>query len=352
MQPSDGHQNKPRGLQRRLSLRLFAGIAAIAVAFGGCSQGAGITPGPSGAAVGSPSVSCKPADPAAGTYASPSLATGAEAPSLLVLADCADGSTALWRLDAAGAWTSVGPVTGGRAIARDEAGITIARTDSLETRSASKPGTSSGTVALKWPASAPTAPIRSIDRSPSGATAIVVADEHGQTYAIASADGAVSPIRGAPGVSFAQRVGWLDNDRLLTLSDGTDATSRIVVLNVATGTSETIATMIGVRWFALSQDRSTVAMALDGGIYVSQVAALLAGNQPAWLASVGPLQTILDLAVDATGTHLAVLVATTNDDGTASNTRELGYVKNAAGWSWTYDAPVPFDRALGQVWLG
>jgi hypothetical protein len=352
MQPSDGHPKQPRGHERRRSLQLLAGIATIAVAFGGCSQGAGTSPGPTGAAVGSPSGSCKVADTAAGTYASPSRAAGAEAPSLLVLADCADGSTALWRLDSAGVWISVGPVAGGRAIARDEAGITIARMDSLETRSTSEPGASKGTVALKWPASAPAAPIRAIDRSPSGATAIIVADEHGQSYSIASAEGTVGPIRGAPAVSFAQRVAWIDTDRLLTLSDGTDATSRIVVLNASTGSSETITTMIGVRWFALSQDRSTVAVALDGGMYVGQVSALLAGKQPAWLGSVGPSQTILDLALDATGTHLAVLVATTNDDGTASNTRELGYVTNTSGWSWTYDAPVPFARSLGQVWLG
>lgn len=352
MQPSDGHPNKPRGHERRFSLRLVAGIATIAFAFAGCSAGAAISPGPSGAATGSPSGSCKLVDPAGGTYASASLATGTEAPSLLVLAACADGSTALWRLDSAGVWTGVGPVAGGRAIARDDSGITIARTDSLETRSASEPGVATGTVALKWPASAPDAPIRSIDRSPSGATAIVVADDHGQAYSIASADGAVSPIRGAPGVSFAQRVAWIDTDRLLTLSDGSDATSRIVVLNASAGSSEVIATMIGVTWFALSRDRSTVAIALGGGMYVGQVSALMAGNQPAWLGSVGPSKTVLDLALDATGTHLAVLVATTNDDGTAPNTRELGYVKNASGWSWTHDAPVPFARSLGQVWLG
>jgi hypothetical protein len=40
------------------------------------------------------------------------------------------------------------------------------------------------------------------------------------------------------------------------------------------------------------------------------------------------------------------------DDGTSVNTRELGYTKSDSGWTWTYDGPAPFTRALGQVWLG
>ncbi len=350
MQPSYGHPNQPRGRARRFSPRLLAGPAALVLAFAGCSSGAAIPPASSRPATASPSGACKLPDPA-GTYAPPSLAAGAEAPSLLVLADCADGSAALWRLDSAGTWTSVGPVAGGRAIARDDTRITIALANSLETRSVSEPSTVSGTMTLKWPASLAAGPIQSIDRSPSGVTAIVVGDSRGETYSMASADGAVSPIQGAPAVSFAQRVAWIDSERLLTLSDGNDATSRIVVLTPSAGSSGTIATMIGVKWFAVSLDRSSVAVAVDRGMYVSRVSDLLGGKQPEWLGSVGPSQTVLDLALDATATHLAVLVATTNDDGTASNTRELGYAKNASGWSWTYDAPVPFARFLGQVWL-
>jgi hypothetical protein len=271
---------------------------------------------------------------------------------LLVLADCVNGGIGLWRLDAVGRWTIVGPLPDGLALARDDNAFTILRSGWLETRTASQPAVTARTVPLKWPGAVPSAPMRAVDRSPAGPTAIVFADGHGETYSIASPDGTVTPLQAAPVSSFTPLVGWIDADRLLALSDGTDATSRIVVLTASTGKSQTIPTLIGVRWFALSGDRSTVAIVLDSGIYVSQVSALLSGAQPTWIGSVGASQKLLNLVLDRTGASLAALVSATKDDGTPVNTRELGYTMTSSGWKWTYDGPVPFTKALSQAWLG
>ena len=341
------------GSDRYVVQRMIAGLVAVSLAVTACSPGGATSPSTANTASSSGSVaSCVPSSSSAGSYASASTAAGADAPALLVLAACEDGTPRLWSLDAKGGWTTLGSIPGGEAIARDDATITIARSGSLETRSVARPGATLATLVLKWPGSVPTAPIRAIDSSPSGSTAIVTADEHGQTYSIASPDGIVNPLTGAPESSFAPLFDWIDANRALALSEGTDATSRIVVLTPQTGGSEAISTLLGVRWLALSRDRSTVAVALDAGIYVSPVSALLNGEQPAWVGSLGPSQSVLDLVVDQTGDHLAALVTSTRADGTSDNIRELSFSKTNSGWTRTYDAPVPFATALGQVWLG
>ena len=360
METHDGRVGQGRH-RRPVSLKVLVLFAAASVVAGACSTGTSpaasgslpASPGsPTGTASKSPAgaPSCEPANPDAGMQTSPSFAAGAAAPALLVLADCVDGGIGLWRLDAAGIWTTAGPAPDGQAIARDGDTFTILRPGSLETRTASQPAVTAGTVPLKWPSAVPSAPMRAVDQSPAGKTAIVFADGNGETYSIASADGTVTPLQGAPESSFTPLVGWIDADRLLVLSDGTDATSRIVVMS--TGLSQTIPTLIGVRWFALSGDRSTVAIALDSGIYVSPVSALLGGAQPTWIGSVAASQKVLDLVLDRTGANLAALVNATKDDGMPVNTRELGYTKTSSGWKWTYDGPVPFTKALGQAWLG
>jgi hypothetical protein len=188
--------------------------------------------------------------------------------------------------------------------------------------------------------------------SPSGSTAIVAADEQSESYWVVSGDGHVTQLEAAPQSSFTPLVAWIDADRFLTLSEGTDATSRIVVVDPSRNSSQTIPTPIGVRRFALSLDRSSVAVALDSGIYVCPVSALLNGAQQAWVGSVSASQEVLDVTMDQTGAHLAVLVGSMAADGTAESIRELGYTKDGSGWTWTYDALAPFTRALGQIWLG
>ena len=359
MKASNRHIRLSREVGWRNLKKMLAGLVAMSLAVGACSPDSPASSGnksalPSGTPSASPTgtPTCGPNDSSAATRAFPSTAAAAEAPALLVLGDCVDGGIGLWRLDATGKWTSVGPVADGLAIARDADVITIARGGSLETRSASKPGETVETVPLKWSGSAPGAPIVAIDRSPSGSTAIVAADEQGQTYAIASADGTVSRLEGAPNWSFTPLVGWIDADHVLVLNQGADNTSRFFVVNSSDGSTETLGSVTDVRWFALSQDRLTVAVSKDAAVYIGHISALRGGDQPAEIGRLDPRQVAWDLALDQTGTHLAMLSGTEAADGAVEDIREVGYTLLPSGWARSYDAPVPFTKALGQVWLG
>jgi hypothetical protein len=271
---------------------------------------------------------------------------------LLVLADCVNGGVGLWEFDASGQWTVLGPIGDGRAIARDGDVITIAHAAALEMRPVSSPAGAADTVALNWSGSAPSAPIVAIDRSPNGSTAIVAADGEGQTYGVAAPDGTVSRLQGAPTWPFTPLVGWIDADRLLVLNQGTDNVSRVAVVNSSDHSTQTLNALIDVRWFAISGDRTTVAAARESGIYVGQVTAWLAGEHPAQILPLNRMQIVWDLALDRTGTHVAMLSGTEAADGAVVDIRELGYAKSRSGWELTCDAGVPFTRVLGQVWLG
>jgi hypothetical protein len=271
---------------------------------------------------------------------------------VLVLADCVDGGIGLWRLGATGRWTTVGPVADGRAIARNADLITIAHAGSLETRSVSKPAETAGAVRLTWPGSAPAAPIVSVDRSTLGSTALVAADAQGQTYAIASPDGTVTRLEGAPNWSFTPLVGWIDSDRVLVLTQGVDNTSRLLIVDSSGRSTETVGSVTDVRWFALSQDRLTIAVSKEASIVLGHVSALRAGEEPTEIGKLDPHQVAWDLSLDQTGTHLAMLSGTEVADGAVENIHEVGYTLLASGWVRTYDAPAPFTKALGQIWLG
>ncbi len=359
MKASNRHIGLSRKVGRWNSKKMLAGLVAMALAVVACSPDSSASSGnksafPSGTPPASPTgtPTCGPNDSSPDTRASLSTVATAEAPALLVLGDCVDGGIGLWRLDATGKWTSVGPAADGLAIARDADLITIARAGSLETRSVSKPGETVGTVPLNWSGAAPGAPIVAIDRSPSGSTAIVAADEQSQTYAVASTDGTVSRLEGAPDWSFTPLVGWIDADHVLVLNQGADSTSRLFVVDSFDRSTETLGSVTDVRWFALSQDRLSVAVSKDTAVYVGRVSALRGGEQPAEIGQLDPRQVAWNLALDQTGTHLAMLSGTEAADGALENIRELGYTLLASGWARTYDAPVPFTKALGQVWLG
>jgi hypothetical protein len=185
-----------------------------------------------------------------------------------------------------------------------------------------------------------------------GSTALVAADAQGQTYAVASSDGTVSRLEGAPNWSFTPLVGWIDSDRVLVLTQGVDNTSRLLIVNSSERSTETVGSVTDVRWFALSQDRLTVAVSKEASIYLGHVSALRAGEEPTEIGKLDPHQVAWDLSLDQTGTHLAMLSGTEAADGAVENIHEVGYTLLASGWARTYDAPVPFTKALGQIWFG
>ncbi|HEX7543469.1 MAG TPA: hypothetical protein VF361_01530 [Candidatus Limnocylindrales bacterium] len=357
MKATNRHIRLSREVGRWNSMNMLVGLVAMSLAVGACSLTSSASPNNKSAApsdvpsaLRTGAATCESDNSTAGIQASPTA--GAEAPAVLVLADCVNGGIGLWRLDATGRWTTVGPVADGRAIARNADLITIAHAGSLETRSVSKPAGTAGTVRLTWPGSAPGAPIVSVDRSPLGSTALVAADAQGQTYAIAASDGTVSPLEGAPNWSFTPLVGWIDSDRVLVLNQGVDNTSRLLIVNSSEPSTETVRSVTDVRWFALSQDRLTVAVSKEASIYLGHVSALRVGEKPTEIGKLDPHEIAWDLALDQTGTHLAMLSGTEAADGAIENIHEVGYTLLASGWARTYDALAPFTKALGQIWLG
>jgi hypothetical protein len=357
MKATNRHISLSRELGQWNSMNMLVGLVAMSLAVGACSLTSSASPNNKSAApsdvpsaLRTGAATCESDNSTAGIQASPTA--GAEAPAVLVLADCVNGGIGLWGLDATGRWTTVGPVADGRAIARNADLITIAHAGSLETRSVSKPAGPAGTVRLTWPGSDPGAPIVSVDRSPLGSTALVAADAQGQTYAIASADGTVTRLEGAPNWSFTPLVGWIDSDRVLVLTQGVDNTSRLLIVNSSKRSTETVGSVTDVRWFALSQDRLTVAVSKEASIYLGHVSALRAGEKPTEIGKLDPHEIAWDLALDQTGTHLAMLSGTEAADGAVENIHEVGYTLLASGWARTYDALAPFTKALGQIWLG
>jgi hypothetical protein len=156
----------------------------------------------------------------------------------------------------------------------------------------------------------------------------------------------------APVESLTPLVGWLDDDRILVISQGTQNISQLVAVNVSKGNTQTVKQLSGVRWFGLSQDRATVVAATESAVYLGPVADWLAGKQPAKILDLGETQVIWNLVLDQTGTRLAMLSGTEAEDGTVSQIHELGYVPAGTAWVKTYDQAVPFTRCLGQAWAG
>jgi hypothetical protein len=284
------------------------------------------------------------------TGGSPSAKVPGE-PALLVLADGIEGGTGLWSLDASGQWKSLEAIADGRAIARDGNVITIAHAASLETRSVSEPETAGTTVPLTWTSAKPSAPIVAVDRSIMGSTAIAAAEGQSMTYGIASPEGTVIPLQGAPDDSLTPLVTWLDAHQILVLTNGKEQVSRIVALNVSKRTGVTIQKLTGVRWFAVSADLKTIAAATESGIFTGPVAYWLSGGEPAQSIALDASQVVWALALNQDGTQLAMLSGTVASDGSVSNVSELGYEKVGSTWTRTFNKPVPFTQCLGQVWV-
>ena len=326
--------------------RLWVVAFVSALAASACSGSSGST-GPlasSGCSIGGQQQCALPTDPAAST------ATGGT-PQLLALGSAADGEVGLWKLGASRAWQKVEAIPDARAIARNGAFVSIAHPTSLETRPIGALDKTGAGVALTWTVTTPSAPIVAIDRSIMGSTAIAASDEGGLTYGIASPDGAVIQLQGAPADSFTPLVAWLDQDQILVLSTGKDQASRLVAVNVSKRTSVTVQRLTGVRWFALSWDYKTVAAATGSGVYLGGASTWLGGGSPTQIIALGESQIVWQLALNQHGTQLAMLSGTLAVDGTVTGIRELGYTKTGASWSKTYDQPVPFTTCLGQVWI-
>jgi hypothetical protein len=153
-----------------------------------------------------------------------------------------------------------------------------------------------------------------------------------------------------PAQPLTPLVGWLDDDRLLVLSTDSTQTSRITALDVGAGSVAGAGSMAGVRYFTLSGDRATLAAATGTAIYAGSPDGMLGSSLPASIAAVPDGSVAWGLALDDSGSTLALLTAAVAADGTANAIREVGYARSGATWTQLFDVPVPLVAVVGQVW--
>jgi hypothetical protein len=278
-------------------------------------------------------------------------AAASAASGLIVLGDGVDGGLGLWRFEAPNRWVAVAALPAATSIARFGDDLAISGRASVEVRPGQTPAAAGTALPMKWQGPAPTAKIAALDRSPSGAVAIVTADGETQGYWLVAADGSLELLQPAPAQPFTPLVAWLDDTRLLVLTTDKQQASRLAVVDVAAHTIEPSTDFAGVRFFALSADRKYLAASTEASVYAGSVEAFLGTGQPAEVAAVDPSAVVWGLAFDPSGTRLAWLSGMVAPDGLVSSVREIGYAEGSESWVKEFDSPAPFGKAIAQVWM-
>ena len=291
------------------------------------------------------------ADRSGRTATSKSTTAGLGTPQLVVLGDGVSGGLGLWGFEAPDRWTALAPLPSATGVARFGTSLAIAGRGSIEVRSAGTPASAGRALPLKWEGPAPTAEIAALDRSPSGAIAMVTTDGETQGYWLVAPDGALRPLQPAPAQPFTPLVAWLDETRLLVLTTDKEQVSRLGVVDVAAATIETSPALAGIRVFAVSQDRRYLSVATETTVYAGPIEALLGVGQLATVAMIDPSAVVWGLALDDAGTRLAMLSGTVAADGAVTSVREIGYAKGSESWTKEFDSPAPFGKATSQVWM-
>lgn len=333
----------------RMGARLVPALAALALFGAGCNS-ASVSQSPS-----FPTASSVGPVPGRTLSATTSGYRSAEptafSASLIIMADGVQGGSGLWRFQRPAKWTAAVPTPGATAVGRTGDGVVVVAGKSVEMRSGSDLMHATATINLHWSGVAPAAPIVSVDRAPGGKLALALSDGTSATYAVASADGAVTALAPAPAQSFTPLVACLDDTRLLVLSTDNLQVSRLAVIDTAAGTIAPIKTIGGISSFALSADRTTLVAATAGDLFVAAVSDWIGGVQPRRLAGVGSATVIWGLALDNDGTGVAMLSGTVAEDGRVGDVHEIGYENDGSSWSKSFDVPAPMTGARGQVWV-
>jgi hypothetical protein len=243
-------------------------------------------------------------------------------------------------------------LAGATALGRDGDDLTLALGGSLEVRKVSSSGQAGTRLQVSWPARESAGSVVAASRSLSGRTAVVRVDANEPTFLLVAADGSVSLLSPAPAGAFSPLVAWIDADRLVALSTDAEQISRLAVIDTAGHSLATLRALGGVRVFAVSPDRGSLAAATESAVYVAPVSDWIGGGAPAKSLTLGSSEVVWDLALDADGSHLAMLSGTESADGNVTDVHEIGYARTGSSWQKIFDAPVPFTRASGQVWLG
>lgn len=322
----------------------------VSVAATGCAAGVGTT-GVSVAPPASNAVSVGRTDPAGPSATTSGSGSGASAPQLLVLADGVQGGVGLWTYFD-GSWAAEWPLPGATALGRDGQTLILGIGATVELRSESSPQTHGASMSPHWGNKPLSGPIVGVDRSDAGSTAIAVSGASGLAFSVVAADGSASGLLPAPDSPFGPSVAWLDSARLAVISDDARQIPRLAVVDTAKHTIALLGGLGGVREFALSPDRRTLAAATESAVYVAPVGDWLADQEPSRALSLDPSQVVWDLALSGDGSSLALLSGTEDASGVVTGIHEITYGRRGSGWSKQSDSAVPFGRAVGQVWVG
>jgi hypothetical protein len=334
------------GLRQLLPIAVCVSVAAT-----GCASGGATASNNTAHPVASPTLASNtPTDTLGATVTPSAPASGSTAARLLVLADGVEGGVGLWTCTG-GDWAATEPISGATALARDGQALTFAIGGSLASRAVSSPGVAGTALSPKWVKEPLIGSIVGLDRSDSGATAIVVSASDSLTFAVVAKDGTASELSPAPSSPFGPSVAWLDSDRLALISVDAEQIPRLAVVDSVKQTIELLSGLGGVRVFALSPDRQTLAAATESAVYVASAGDWLANKVPAPIANLKPSQVVWDPALSADGSLLAILSGTEDADGIVTEIHEIGYVRDGSSWAVAFDSAAPFGRALGQVWL-
>jgi hypothetical protein len=309
-----------------------AAAAAVVVSIAGCSTGSPPTATTAGATLSQPT---------------PVSAGGR----LIVLAAGPNGGRGLWSLSPDYHWTALADTPTATAIGRTADGLAVVTSAGVEVRKASDLSKPATVMTLKWVGKKPAAPIVGVDYSAAGKAALVMADDTTLSYAVAGLDGTVAALTPAPTQSFSPLVAWLDEGRLLVLSTDNQQVSMLAVIDVAAHTMDQSGGLSGVRVFALSQDRRSIAAATETAVYAGPFLTIAGSSVPAPIVTLAEGQVVWALALDTSGSRLFLLSGSIAADGSVGGVHELGYTRQGSSWQKVLDSAVPFGRALGQVYL-
>lgn len=254
-------------------------------------------------------------------------------------------------MDMQGHWTRIGAATGASALGRAAAGVAIATEDQVDIRSGSDLAHPGRSIALTWVGATPAGHIAGLDQSSAGKLAFVKADGVYFQYGLADTAGNVTALVPAPPQSFAPLIAWLDDTRVVVLTMDSQQESRLAIVDPGARSIDSLPALIGVRCFALSSDRQTIAAATEDGLWVEPVSALRAKAAPQRAVTLADFTVTWGLALDVTGSSVFMLSGAEAADGSVTAIRELGYSKHGSTWTKILDSPAPFSQAIGQVYL-
>jgi hypothetical protein len=333
--------------------RLVPIAFCLSVAATGCASGTG-TPDATGAPPSVPSATTpaavRPTFSNVPSYSAPGTTPDAASTELLVLADGVEGGVGLWSYGG-GSWTPQWALPAATVLGRDGQTLVLAVGGSLQMRPTATPEVVSSNTAPTWSGKPAGTTIVGVDRSDSGATAIVVSQSGNLMFNLVATGGSVGALVPAPVSPFGPSVAWLDESRLAVISSDGRQVPRLAVVDTAKRTIGLLTGLSGVREFSLSPDRRTLAADTESAVYVAPVADWLANKEPSQAFALDPSQVVWDLALSADGTRLALLSGTENASGDIGDVHEITYRHSASGWSQSTDSAVPFAQAYGQAWL-